>query len=75
MKFVDGWALIAKAAERKQENRAFELYAASYPHFTKENFVTFDKFYKKKSKNVTKKTKEEILADVIEIRRKYKKLR
>lgn len=71
MNINDGWALIAKAFEKKQKDRAFQLYAAIYPNFTKDNFVTFEKFYKG-DKKLSSKTKEEILVEVQEIRKKFK---
>jgi hypothetical protein len=63
-------ALIRKAFQKKNEDRAFQLYASVYPHFKKENFKKFEEFYKQPKQEVSTRSKEEILADAMEIMRK-----
>lgn len=60
MDFDDGLQLIDKAFKRRFEKRQWDLYCSAYPHFTKENFVTFDQFMVKQTVKVSPKTKEQI---------------
>ncbi len=62
--------LIRRAFQKREEDRAFQLYASIYPHFKKENFKKFSEFYKVQTEPVSTRSKEEILADAMEIMRK-----
>ena len=54
--------LIQRAFEKREEDRAYLLYASAYPHFDKHKFVSFDEFYKKPVKTVSQATSEDILS-------------
>jgi len=58
--------LLAEANKKSNEEKAYQLYVAVYPNYTKETFMPFDKFYtpQKKQGVVEEKTSEQILADV-----------
>lgn len=62
--------LIRKIDEEKAEQRAWEMWLVKYPRMTKKTFVNFNDFYKKVDIKIEKKSQEEILKDVYEIREK-----
>lgn len=62
--------LIHKAFHKKEEDRAFELYASIYPNFTKNNFKKFTEFYKVQTEPISTKPSEDILSKAKEILRK-----
>jgi len=39
--------LIRKAHEKKEEQKAWEIWLAKYPHMTKKNFVGWEEFLRK----------------------------
>jgi hypothetical protein len=55
-------ALIHKAHEKREEERAFVLYASAYPHFSKQNFKKFHEFYRPTSRNISTRSSDEILS-------------
>jgi len=61
--FYDGLKLIAKAREEKDRREHWQLYCSIYPHFDKESFVPWDKFYKKQTKTVNRKSTSQIKAE------------
>ena len=71
--YFTGWGMIKKAKERQDENKMWLLYANMYPNFTKKTFIKFEDFYKKSRSEVSNKATEQILQDVEEIRKKFKK--
>lgn len=66
---MEGIHLINKAIEKSQEEKMFNLYSSAYPHFNKDNFKTFEEFYKPPKFNVPEsdQTVDEILSDVKEV--------
>lgn len=69
-------ALLEKAFEREQEQRAWQQWLLLYPHMaipsphTKNNkplipFQPFSEFYRKATQKISVRTDEEILADVM----------
>jgi hypothetical protein len=68
-----GLKLIVKAHDRQEESRQWQLYCGVYPHFTKENFVPFDKFYKKATARVSMKSKEQIVRESYKIKKLFEK--
>ena len=62
--------LIHKAFQKKEEDRAFQLYASIYPNFTKNNFKKFTEFYKVQTEPVSTRSAEDIMATANEILRK-----
>lgn len=54
--------LIHKAFSQKEEERAFQLYASTYPHFNKNNFKKFSEFYKVQTGPISRKSSDEILS-------------
>jgi hypothetical protein len=72
MDFEDGLVLTGKAAEKEQEAKAWSLYLAIRPNMTEETFMPFSEFYRvERTPVVPPKTKDEILADVEDIKRLY----
>lgn len=68
--FEIGLKLILKARERQEEGRQWLLYCSAYPHFTKDNFMTFKQFYDKDKLKVSKKSKEQIFDEVKALRKR-----
>jgi hypothetical protein len=66
-----GMRLIIKARERQEESRQWQLYCSIYPHFTKENFIPFDKFYKKAAPRVSMKSKEQIVKEGYKLKKLF----
>ena len=63
--YEDGWELIKKAFEKRQERNYWQLYVSAYPHFDKSSFMTFEQFYKKpmKTKRLSNRTRDQIIAE------------
>jgi len=57
--FID---LYITAINKQSEDRAFTLYAAKFPYFTEETYVSFEDLYKPDAP--PKQTAEEIIEDV-----------
>ena len=74
---MEGIHLINKAVEKNHEEKMFKLYSSAYPHFSSENFKTFEEFYKPPKFNEPEKnqTVDEILSDVKEVLRLNKERR
>jgi len=68
-----GVRLIAKARERREESRLWQLYCCIYPNFTKETFVTFDKFCRKTTRKASVKSKEQIVMETRKISKLFDK--
>ena len=67
----EGLKLIAKAREKEEEQRAWEMWLTQLPYMTKDNFVSFDDYYRRLRApeiNVKVVPAEEILSDVAKIR-------
>lgn len=63
--------LIRKAFQKRDEERAFMIYASVYPNFTKNNFKKFEDFYKPiHQENISTRSADEIMAEAQEILRK-----
>jgi len=75
MPIEDGLTLYAKAIEEQAKEKAWQRWLAEYPYMTKENFISFEDFYKALvvPAHISQRTTEEILADVYEIREMLKK--
>lgn len=57
--------LLVKAKLKEDEDFARKMYISLYPNMTKESYVPFEEFYKRKEKKKKKKqTQEEILQDI-----------
>lgn len=75
MDVEDGIGIINKAYEKKEEERAFQLYTARYPWMGEKDFVPFSEFYKPRKNNEHKnqhESEEEILTNVKSILDSYK---
>ena len=59
--------LIRKAFQMREEERAYQLYASVYPHFSKSNFKKFSEFYKVQSHEISTKSSDEIMAKAREL--------
>lgn len=66
-----GMRLIIKARERQEESRQWDLYCGIYPHMTKDNFIPFDKFYKKAAPRTSMKSKEQIVKDNYKLKKLF----
>lgn len=47
MELSEGLHMIAKAYEKRTDNRLYSLWITLYPHFTEENFLNFSQFKEK----------------------------
>lgn len=69
MNIDEGMQMIQQVYEKQREEKAYQLYIASYPNMTKETYVTFEEFYKPQQRNeesTDTKSSEEILKEVQE---------
>ena len=62
--------LIRMAFQKREEDRAFQLYAAIYPNFDKKTFKKFSEFYKVQTGPISTRPAEDIMAEAEEIMRK-----
>lgn len=62
--------LIDVIFEKKQEERAWDMWISVYPQMNKDNFVKFSEFYKKQTNPVTTQSAEDILREAEEIQKK-----
>jgi hypothetical protein len=70
---LDVLALADFAMEKREEDRAFMLYAGIYPHMDKKTFKPFSEFFKRQTKvEVSERSAEDILAEVARIRQAQK---
>lgn len=60
--------LIIKAFEKQEENRARNMWLMKYQHMDEKNFMPFSKFFRLQKEPVNKRSKEDILKEVEEIR-------
>jgi len=61
-------SLIAKAFEKKEERKSWEMWLTLYPNMTKENFMPFSEFFRMQKEPISKRSKEDILDEVERIR-------
>lgn len=61
---LDGIELITKAFEKRNEEKAFQLYASKYANMNKDNFIPFNEFYNPKKPIDSNKPVQDILSDV-----------
>jgi hypothetical protein len=70
--FEEGLAVIAKAFEKREEDKAWQMWLVKYQHMDKNNFVPFTDFLKKSirpSINKPNKTTEELIQMAEEIKK------
>lgn len=60
----DGSAMIIKALEKREEEKAWQIYLSKYPYMDESNFISFNEFYKTEKPQESELTIEEILDDV-----------
>ncbi|TCJ05042.1 hypothetical protein [Cytobacillus praedii] len=61
----EGIALISKAFEKHQEDKAFQLYLSKYPYMTEKTYIPFHEFYNpQKQTEYENKSETEILSEV-----------
>jgi hypothetical protein len=68
----EGLELYAKAREKRQEDRLYQAWVGCYPHFDKDNFVSWEDFRDKQKPvkmPVNKKSAEELIAEAEDIKR------
>ena len=71
--YYDGLQLIAKARGRQTEDRQWQLYCGVYPHMNKDNFVSFENFFKKPVEKLSRRTKEQIRDDTSQLMKLFGK--
>jgi len=65
--------IIAKAREKEQENRFFLQWVVQLPHMTTETYVSFDSYVDKiTGRNIDKRPVAECMAELEEIKKKFK---
>ena len=73
---IEGILLINKAFEKREERKAWDMWLTLYPNMDKETFMPFSEFHEMLTeKNISMKTKEEILSECEEIEIKAQKKR
>jgi hypothetical protein len=66
-----GIQLYWKALEKKEEQKAWDMWLMNYQHMTEKDFTPFSQFYKNsRVTQVSKKPTDEILKEVEEIRQR-----
>lgn len=72
MDLLDGLELYAKAYEKRREERLYQAWVSLYPHFNKDNFVSWED-YRDRHNTVqapaVKKSAEELIAEATDIKR------
>jgi len=69
-----GINMIIHLKQEKEENKAFQMWLMKYINMDKKTFMSFERFYQKRSKLKKKrKSKKEILDKVYKIRQSLKK--
>ena len=74
--YYDGLQLIAKAKDRRTEDRQWQLYCGVYPHMDKDSFVSFENFFKKPAKQpeaIARRTKYQILEEANKLKELFGK--
>ena len=74
MDISDGLALLNEAREKREEEKAWQMWLAKFPYMDKKTFIPFSEFYQKMSipHHISQRTTEEILADAYAIRARLK---
>lgn len=68
LEFGDGSDLILKAYEKREEDKAWQLYLARYQHMDEKSFMPFEEFYNPQPmQQIENKTEAEILESVKQI--------
>lgn len=70
----DGLNIIVKAFKNESKDKFYKLYLTQYPNMDKDNYISFEDFYKQSTtKRInTNKNKEEIYKNVENILKNYK---
>lgn len=73
---IEGILLINKAFEKREERKAWDMWLTLYPNMNEEKFMPFSEFHDLLTgKNLSTKSKEEIIAECEEIEIKAQKKR
>lgn len=66
-----GISLIYKAIEKKEEQKAWEMWLMKYQHMDKSSFIPFSQFYKQQTqRKISMRATEDILQEAKAIREK-----
>ncbi|WP_036939441.1 hypothetical protein [Pseudobacteroides cellulosolvens] len=73
--WVDGIKIINKAEEKREEEKAWQMWLTKFPHMTSKTFIPFSSFFKKarEPQELIKRSAEEILQEAKEIRKELGK--
>lgn len=69
---VDGLELYAKAREKRRDDRLYQAWVSLYPHFGKDNFVSWENYRDRHTTvqiPVVKKSVEELIAEAADIKK------
>jgi hypothetical protein len=72
MDLYEGMDLYNKAREKRQEERLYHAWVSLYPHFSKDNFISWDDYRDRQNQvrlPVSKKPADELLAEAADIKR------
>jgi hypothetical protein len=72
MDLIDGLELYNKAREKRREDRLYQAWVSLYPHFAKDNFISWEDYRDRHNTvqiPVVKKSAEELLAEAADIKR------
>lgn len=64
--------LIAKAIEKQEESKAWDMWLTKYPNMTKDTYVPFKQFFQTQKQPISKRPKEDILKEAERIREAIK---
>lgn len=71
MDFKDAVKLINEATEDERKEKYWQMYVSCYPHFRKENIISFEEFYENsKPKKIDTRSKDEVMRDIMVAERK-----
>jgi hypothetical protein len=72
MDLPDGMELYAKAREKRREERLYQAWVSLYPHFDKDNFVSWDDYRNRHNQiqmPVSRKSAADLIAEAADIKR------
>jgi len=76
MDLFDGLKLYEKAREKRSEERLYQAWVSLYPHFSKDNFVSWEDYRDRHNQMkipIVKKSAAELIAEAADIKRQIER--
>lgn len=73
LEYETAFDLIRKAVKERERTKAWQIWLTKLPYMKKDNFITFEDYYKKITTKPSNTPKEDIINMVNEIRKKAEK--